>query len=263
MIEAVILDYGHTIVDFALNEEALLVTYEEARDLLAAFAAGEAPSARDLVDRVSYRIGKRIEESYLNQELEELDILQEFEEALADLQLHVPPDLVRRIAAMEHRALAAETFLPPENAKALHTLRSAGFRLGLVSNITLLGDMVREDIDHLGILDLFDAIVLSCEERVRKPHPAIYAAALDRLGIEGRSAIFVGDRLREDIAGPQQAGMRAVLTCQFRQEMPGPDTPRPDAVIDRLAALPATARALQHHGATDDTDARHRSGAVW
>jgi putative hydrolase of the HAD superfamily len=249
MIEAVILDYGHTIVDFALNEEALLATYEEVRDLLASYAVGEAPSARALVDQVSYRIGMRIEESYRNQDLEELDMLGEFEDALAALDLHVPPDLVHRIAAMEHRALAAETFLPPENAEALRALREAGFRLGLVSNITLLGDLVREDIDHLGILDLFDAIVLSCEERVRKPHPSIYAAVLARLGIAGSAAIFVGDRLREDIGGPQQAGMRGVLTRQFRQEMPEPGTPQPDAVIECLAELPAVARSLQNHGA--------------
>jgi putative hydrolase of the HAD superfamily len=245
MIEAVILDYGHTIVDFALNEEALLATYEEARGLLTAYAEGEAPSARELVNRVSHRIGMRIEESYRNQELEELDILQEFEEALAALDLHVPADLVRRVAAMEHRALAAETFMPPENAEALRALRADGFRLGLVSNITLLGELVREDIDHLGILDLFDTLVLSSEERVRKPHPAIYATVLDRLDILGPSAIFVGDRLREDVGGPQQAGMRTVLTRQFRQETPGDGTPWPDAVIARLAELPATAQRLR------------------
>lgn len=245
MLEAVILDYGHTIVDFVLNEATLLATYEQVRDLLAAYATGEAPSARDLVDRVSYRIGMRIAESYRNQELEELDILREFEQALASLQLQVPVELVRRIAAMEHRALSAETYLPPEHAGALRALRDAGFRVGLVSNITLLGDLVREDIDHLGILDLFDAIVLSSEEGVRKPHPSIYAAALARLGVEGPAAIFVGDRLREDVGGPQQAGMRAVLTRQFRQEEPGPGTPQPDAIIERLAELPATAMALR------------------
>ncbi|HWE63525.1 MAG TPA: HAD family hydrolase [Chloroflexota bacterium] len=245
MIEALILDYGHTIVDFALDEQALLATYEEARALLTAYAVAEVPSARTLVDQVSYRIGARIEDSYRHQDLEELDILKEFEQALGALDLHVPPDLVRRIAAMEHRALAAETFLPPENAEALRALRADGFRLGLVSNITLLGDLVREDLDHLGILDLFDATVLSSEERLRKPHPAIYATVLGRLGIVGSAAIFAGDRLREDIGGPQQAGMRAVLTRQFRQEVPDPATPQPDAIIERLAELPAVARTLR------------------
>lgn len=245
MIQAVVLDFGHTIVDFALNEEALLAAYEEARGLLAEYLTTEAPPARALVERISYGIGRRIEDSYLRQDLHELDILAEFAQSFAELQLTVPGSLVRRIAYLEHRALGAETHLAPANADALRALRAAGLRLGLVSNITLLGEWVREDLDRLGLLDLFDAVVLSSEEGIRKPHPLIYQTVLDRLGIEGRSAIFVGDRLREDIAGPQAAGMRAVLTHQFRREDPGPETAAPDAVIEGLADLPAAARALR------------------
>jgi putative hydrolase of the HAD superfamily len=245
MIDAIILDYGHTLVDWVLDEEVLLATYEQVRELLVDYAEGELPSARTLVENVSHRLGTRIEESYARQDLQELDILKEFEESLAALNLRVPPELVHRIVTMEHRALEAETFLPPENAEVLRSLRAEGFRLGLVSNITLLGDLVRQDLDHLGILDLFDATIFSSEERVRKPHPAIYAAALGRLGIGGDVAVFVGDRLREDIGGPQQAGMRAVLTRQFRQEEPGPDTPQPVAVIEHLSELPAIARHLR------------------
>ncbi|MGH2345370.1 MAG: HAD family hydrolase [Chloroflexota bacterium] len=245
MIQAVVLDYGHTIVDFALNEEALLAAYEEGRGLLAGYLKTEAPPARALVDQISYGIGRRIEDSYLRQDLHELDILAEFAHSFGELQLTVPETLVRQIAYLEHRALGAETHLLPSNADALRTLRDAGFRLGLVSNITLLGEWVREDLDRLGVLDLFDAVVLSSEEGIRKPHPRIYQTALDRLGIEGRSAIFVGDRLREDIAGPQAAGMRAVLTHQFRHEDPGPETVAPDAVIERLVDLSAAARTLR------------------
>jgi putative hydrolase of the HAD superfamily len=245
MIDAVILDFGHTIVDFVLSERALLATYEEVRELLVEHAVGELPSARELVDNVSYRLGKRIEESYLAQELEELDILAEFAACFAGIDLQLPPDLIRRIAEMEHRALSAETFLPPESAAALRALRDDGLRLGLVSNITLLGELVREDLHRLGILELLDAVVLSSEEGVRKPHPRIYARALERLGIPGDRAVFVGDRLREDVGGPQAAGMRTVLTRQYRQETPGPETPQPDRIIESLSELPGTIRSLR------------------
>lgn len=248
MIEAVILDFGHTIVDFVLNEEGLLVAYEEARGLLTEYLVSEAPPARTLVDQVAHRVGRRIEESYFRQDLQELDILAEFAQCFADLHLSVPETLVRQVARLEHRALLAEIHLWPENAEALQILRANGFRLGLVSNITLLGEWVREDLHRLGLLDLFDAVVLSSEEGVRKPHPRVYETALARLGLAGSGAIFVGDRLREDIEGPRAAGMRAVLTRQFRQEAPGPGATAPDAVIDRLAELPAVARALRANG---------------
>jgi phosphoglycolate phosphatase-like HAD superfamily hydrolase len=41
----------------------------------------------------------------------------------------------------------------------------------------------------------------------------------------------------DDIGGAKGAGMRAVLTRQFRREEP--DELQPDAVIDQLAELPA------------------------
>ena len=137
----------------------------------------------------------------------------------------------------------------------MRALRAAGLRLGLVSNITLLGEWVREDLDRLGLLDLFDAVVLSSEEGIRKPHPLIYQTVLDRLSIEGRSAIFVGDRLREDIAGPQAAGMRAVLTHQFRREDPGPETAAPDAVIEGSPTSPPS------HGPCGTPNAAHESAS--
>ena len=245
MIDAVILDYGHTIVDFALDERAMLAAFEQVRELLLDYASGALPSAPELRDALSHGLGKRIEESYLRRELQELDIIEVFRQNLGGLDLRVPPDLLHRIVALEHRAQSAETWLPPENADALRRMRAEGFRLGLVSNITLLGSLVREDLARLGISDLFDTIILSSEMGVRKPHPDIYAAALDGLGLPAARALFVGDRLREDIGGPREAGMAAVLTHQFRQEIPTPDTPRPAAVIDLLADLPAVACRLR------------------
>jgi HAD superfamily hydrolase (TIGR01509 family) len=241
---SVILDFGHTIVDFALNEQALLATYEEARDLLVDFCGDALPSAADLVETVSKTLGRRIDESYGRQELEELDILHEFNECFTALNLSLPGDLIRTIAAMEHRALTAELYLPPANARALEELRAEGYKLGLVSNITLLGASVREDLHRLALLDLFDAVILSSELGVRKPHPRIYSAALEALGTTADQAIFVGDRLREDIGGPRDAGMRAILTHEFRQDERSPGAPVPDAIIGRLADLPAAVRRL-------------------
>ena len=246
MIDAVILDYGHTIVDFALDEQAMLAAFGQVRTLLVDHASGALPSAPELRDALSHGLGKRIEESYLRRELQELDIVEVFRENLGGLDLQVPPALLHQIVTLEHRAQSAETWLPPENAAALRQLRAEGFRLGLVSNITLLGSLVREDLDRLGILDLFDAIVLSSEVGVRKPHPRIYAAVLDDLGLRGDRALFVGDRLREDIQGPRDAGMAAVLTHQFRQEYPAPGAP----VIERLADLPSLACRLRDAAAS-------------
>jgi HAD superfamily hydrolase (TIGR01509 family) len=241
----VLLDFGHTIVDFVLQERALLETYDEARALLVAHARGEVPSAQALLDQVSRRVVNQIDASYERQELQELDLVGCFQEAFRAISLDLPEAVVRTVVEMEHQALCAELYLPPANAAALQALRADGFRLGIVSNMTFLGDLLRGDLDRLGILDLFDAVIFSSEIGVRKPHPQIYAEALRAMGATPQTTIFVGDRLREDVGGPRAAGMRAVLSHQFRRETPEPGGPQPDALVDRLGQLPEVARMLR------------------
>ena len=66
----------------------------------------------------------------------------------------------------------------PEMVAALEQLHAAGFPLGLLSNNVA----PMERTGRLGdLLGLFDAVVESSIEGVRKPEPEIYRRALDRL----------------------------------------------------------------------------------
>jgi putative hydrolase of the HAD superfamily len=84
------------------------------------------------------------------------------------------------------------------------------FRLAVVSN-THEADLVPGHLAAMGIADRFDVVITSVEFGHRKPHPAIYAEALDRLGIEAAQAVFVGDTYDADFVGPEAAGIRAYL----------------------------------------------------
>jgi len=77
------------------------------------------------------------------------------------------------------RVLAALTGdVRPAMVEALRRLRAAGFPLGLLSNNVA----PMERTGRLGeLLGFFDAIVESSVEGVRKPEPAIYSRALERL----------------------------------------------------------------------------------
>jgi putative hydrolase of the HAD superfamily len=71
-----------------------------------------------------------------------------------------------------------------------------------------------------------------------KPHPSIYRHALDKLDVAPAEAVFVGDKLKVDVAGPQKMGMHAVLVrSPFRAESDPEITP--DAMVDTIAELPA------------------------
>ena len=43
-----------------------------------------------------------------------------------------------------------------------------------------------------------------------KPHPEAFRALLDAVGVAPERAVFVGDRLRDDVCGAQNIGMRTV-----------------------------------------------------
>ncbi|KQM64252.1 hydrolase [Sphingomonas sp. Leaf17] len=56
------------------------------------------------------------------------------------------------------------------------------------------------------LLDRFRGIVVSGEERLTKPDPALYRLALDRFGLDAGDAVFVDDRA-ENVAGAIAVGM--------------------------------------------------------
>jgi HAD superfamily hydrolase (TIGR01549 family) len=88
----------------------------------------------------------------------------------------------------------------------LEELRAAELRLGLVSNgIRDLHEFVAHHC-----LDV-DAIVGSRAHGYVKPHPTIFQAALQQLGVEPAAAAMVGDSLEEDVEGARALGMRAIL----------------------------------------------------
>lgn len=72
-----------------------------------------------------------------------------------------------------------------------------------------------------------------------KPAEAFFAAALNRLGVTAAEACLIGDDIRADVGGAQQAGMRALLvkTGKFRPSDLAAGV-RPDAVLASIADLP-------------------------
>jgi putative hydrolase of the HAD superfamily len=246
-VRTVLFDYGHTLVDFRRTEEALLAAYEEIRARIEAALYIDAPEVGHLIDRVAGEIDRRVVASYEAKRLEELDLVGTFDEVLsATLGLTIPADVVQHVVALDHSAYSKTITATPENLATLRTLRERGLALGLVSNVALLPNLMRADLDALGILELLDATTFSSEVGTRKPDPRIFRDALDKLGAEAATTVFVGDRLLDDVGGAQAAGMRAVQTREFRRE--SGDAVRPDAVIDRLTQLPEALEGLSGEG---------------
>jgi len=236
-VRAVLFDFGHTLVDFARTEEALRAAYGVVRERLTEWVEDRAPPEVDeLVERIAGAVDDMVGRSYMERRLEELDQVALFAQAFAAIGYELPRELLHEVVEIDHDSFSRSLTAPASTLDTLATLRARGFRLGLISNLSLLPHKVREDLVQLGIAQHLDASAFSSEVGVRKPDARIFLHALTALGEDPGHAVFVGDRLNDDIVGAQAVGMRTILTREFRQEEPGEI--RPDAVVERLAEIP-------------------------
>lgn len=234
-VRAILFDYSHTLADYGDHKPHILSAYQEIERLLTAEAIAEVPGAEHLIEKVARRIDKEIGDSYLREEIEELDLVGIMDSAFRDLGIQLPQPLLWRCVELEHRAIGAVMTVPPATLDTLAELKRRGYQTGLVSNMTLLAPMMRADLDRLGLTPYLDATVFSCETGLRKPDPSIYRFVLDRLDVPPAQAAFVGDRMKEDVRAPRSLGMRGVLTHEFRQEEdPAGEA---DLIIKRLPEL--------------------------
>ena len=80
------------------------------------------------------------------------------------------------------------------------------FKTGIISDgWSDSRDNVKQYVDYI----LFDVIVFSAEEGIKKPDPEIFKRALTRLDVEPQEAVFVDDRM-PNVAGAKQIGMNGI-----------------------------------------------------
>jgi putative hydrolase of the HAD superfamily len=134
------------------------------------------------------------------------------------------------LADVEDALLAAIRFRTyPEVPAVLGRLRAAGARLAVVSNWDV---SLHDVLERTRLRALVDVVVISAELGAAKPDPAIFRAALERLGATAKDAIHVGDSVEHDLAGARGAGVEPVLVA--RNGAQAPDGVRVVASLDGL-----------------------------
>ena len=121
--------------------------------------------------------------------------------------------------------------------EVLETMRKDGYRIGMIANGDSTG--ARNIINSTGLQDYFDAIIISEEVGIEKPDKRIFQVALDKLGVEAKNAVMVGNRIDADIVGANRIGMKSVW---FRwndryPEIVSSEEERPDSIIKSLSEL--------------------------
>lgn len=129
-----------------------------------------------------------------------------FEDAIAEATARHPSH-ADAIAAYHHRW--AETIIGPiaGTVTILEELKAKGTALYAITNWHQ--DKFRETQARFPFLSSsFRDIVVSGDEQLVKPDPAIYRLLLDRNGLEASSCLFIDDSPK-NVAGAQAVGMEA------------------------------------------------------
>ena len=97
----------------------------------------------------------------------------------------------------------------PDAPRVIEELKRAGLAVAVVSNTE--DGRALDALEAAGLASLFDLVIDSHLVGCRKPDPAIFRIALERLGVEASEAAFVGDSYEADALAARRAGLRPVL----------------------------------------------------
>lgn len=225
-LQAVLFDYGRTLVTFDYPTEDLLSTMREFRPRIAAALGRPAPEAQTILQDVLLPLENFVA-SMSEDEVQYMDV---YRETWARAGMNLPAELLHEILDAEQRCWDRAVRLDPDALHLLSWLRTHEIKGAICSNAPFPPEMMRRQVAANGIADEVDAVVFSSEIGKRKPAPEMYRAALDAIAVEARHALFVGDRVREDYEGPRALGMRAVILTAHLDEQP------PEG-IETIAAL--------------------------
>lgn len=226
-IEAVIFDWGGTLSEFVSLE--MIDVWTLAAKHLAPTKEAEAEVTDRLV-AVEERFWERTAGSCLSGTLADL-----IAEASLELGLDVA-EAVLEEAAIGHLDAWTPHIRHYDDAVAtLEALRARGLRIGLLSNTHWPRAFHEHFLERDGLAQLIDVRLYSSEMTHLKPHPSVFRATLAALGIDDPTrAVFVGDRLFDDVWGAKRLGMRGVHVSN--DHAPTWDV-QPDAIISCLSEL--------------------------
>jgi putative hydrolase of the HAD superfamily len=142
-----------------------------------------------------------------------------------------------------HRAAARYRLqLFPGVADTIQRL-AMDYRMGVVTNAQ--SAYAGPELQAVGLLSLFDPVIVSGDFGYAKPDPRLFATALERMGLAAAEVVFVGNDQYHDIQGAKHAGMKTVF---FQTSQGGPDKPgsvEPDYIIYRFPELLEALKAFQ------------------
>lgn len=212
MLRAVLFDWGDTLMDFAYEPELVEAGH---RAGLEALGRDRLPEA----DAITAHFREHYEPLFwAPRTLEEIEYPGLVRELFGQVGIELTEEELGRFLEAEHAAWKPSRVLGSTTHALLESLRSRSLLLGVVSNAFDPAWLLHRDLEQMGIAERIDHAVFSSEVGKRKPHPEIFERALEALEVAPAEALFVGDRLYEDVRGAAELGMTTVQAVWFRAD---------------------------------------------
>jgi FMN phosphatase YigB (HAD superfamily) len=216
--DAVIFDWGDTIVDYPLRTEPEQIAF------LSAFMLGNAGRLEGFLREdapACFRDYARLEA--FNNENETL-LFRPFGSRVGTwlrdtVPISVIEDLERRLCGDIFAAGRVVEGAP----ELLAAARRAGLRVGILSNTpwgTSPAYWRDHVVGHAFARDACDAVVFCGDVGYRKPHRSTFQHSAERLGVSPEKTVMVGNSLTSDIIGARQCGLSAVWLNRDRAQNP-------------------------------------------
>lgn len=117
-------------------------------------------------------------------------------------------DRIGRRVRREHAADHLWTHALPGTAEVLESLKTAGYRIAVISNAD---GRMEGALETAGVRGHFEFVIDSAVIGIEKPQPEIFHAGCDALGLAAHECLYVGDLYEVDYVGATAAGLHALL----------------------------------------------------
>jgi putative hydrolase of the HAD superfamily len=220
-IKAITFDLWDTLViddsdEAKRAEQGLRSKFDERRHLL-----WEALNLAEPIDLEAVRLAYNVGDAAFNKVWKEQHITWPIAERLRlilnELGRELPGETFNAVVRAHEEM---EVDIPPDampNAVPVLERLARRYKLCIVSDaIVSPGGCLRRLLENHGLAKFFSGFAFSDEVGHSKPHRSMFESAAEQLGVEIGEMLHVGDRDHNDVKGPQQLGMKAILFTASR-----------------------------------------------
>ena len=131
-----------------------------------------------------------------------------------------------KLAAAKRREALGDSFsaIPDDTFLLLQGLKERGLKIGLITNtFSDERDIIRES----RLFPYFDIALISYEQGICKPDPALFRKMTEQLGVKAEECLYVGDGGSRELYAARDAGMHPMQCTWFHERAYEPHIPCP------------------------------------